>query len=180
MENIDSLTKSLKEDKEYISQYYSSVSNDKKAMLSKLSKKYGISNFIKRLFIFDYDEDMFCLFDSIFATIFICFAIFGIVCSLCKVGYNNDSFPIFLLISFIMFLYYIIVSKFQTVITTTLVFLFSVFWINSRVYDVSKAGNYKQKFEKMIVDDNMTKNEFFIENLQTYKNNKLKLFKYHD
>ena len=178
MENIDSLIKSLKEDREYISEYYSSVSN--KAMLSELSKKYGISNFIKRLFIFDYDEDLFCIFDSIFATVFICFAIFGSVCSLCKVGYNNDSFPIFLLISLILFLYYIIVSRFQTIVTTTLVFIFSVFWVNSRVYETSKAGNYKQKYEKMIVEQNMTKNDFFIENLQTINNNKLKLFKYHD
>lgn len=174
--NLDILSSTLQKDKKEILEYYRSTSN--KTKFNNWIRTSGILNFIKRLFVFDYDNKEFSLSDSIFLTVTISFIQFILNSCLLKLGYNYEIYPIIILILILLLLCYIIVNKFQTILTCLLIYFFSIFYMNNLIYNSSKEGTFKQSYQTMIIDNNLDKNQFFIENLQTYKNNKLKLIRH--
>ena len=58
------------------------------------------------------------------------------------------------------------ITKLKGCIITIIIYIWSTITVNNLIYDMSKDGIYKQEYNKMIVDNNLSKTEFFIENIK--------------
>ena len=181
--DIESISPSLKRlasnydsDQKSIKEYYKE--NSSKVKFSKWLNSNDIIGFIRRLFFLDYDnEDV--TFENVTCIAFIMNIIFFFLnCIILKLGYNYSIFPLSILITLGIFLYYNIQCKFQGIIINCLIYFFSVFLVNYQVYNASKEGRFTKYHQNMIVKDSLDRNQFFIENLQTFNKQNYKLIKY--
>lgn len=163
-------------DKKDIQEYYRE--NSFKNRFKRDLNSSGIKGFIKRLFIIDSDgvdctTENSCIIGIIFNIIL--FFIYSITL---KLGFNYSFFPLSIVITFGIFLYYNIISRFQGIIINCLVYFLSVFLVNYHTYNASREGLYHPTYVQQVQKDSLNRNQFFIENLQIFNNQKYNLIKY--
>lgn len=162
MTNLEKLQNETKKDKKFVKDYYNSQNTN--------WIEHPILNYIKKLFFYEGRNDS--IIEILFINIFISIAYLLINSSFLKIGFDYFIFHWVLLFSFIIFLVYINILKFKGVILTFIIYITSIILTNNVVYNASSEGIYKNEYENIIVDNNLSKFDFFIQNI-----NKLNLFK---
>ena len=162
MTNLEKLQNETKKDKKFVKDYYHSQNTN--------WIKHPILNYIKKLFF--YEDRNYSIIEILFTNIFISIAYLLINSSFLKIGFDYFIFHWVLLFSFIIFLVYINILKFKGVILIFIIYITSIILTNNVVYNASCEGIYKNEYENIIVDNNLSEFDFFIQNI-----NKLNLFK---
>ena len=174
--SLKKLVSTYNSDQDSIKEYYKE--NSSKVRFSKWMNSNNVIGFIRRLFFLDYDNKKITFGNVVWISIIFNIIFFFLNCCILKLGYNYSIFPLSILITLGIFLYYNIKCRFQGIILNCLVYFFSVFLVNYQVYNASKEGTYTKYYQNIIEKDSLNRNQFFIENLQTFNNQKYNIIKY--
>lgn len=159
---LEDLRKEIGKDKDFIKSYYK---NDRANSITNTCNK--VKNIIRSLFVITFFKDYTKLLtNDILITIGFAIGYFYGNLALLNFGYINLSYAYFLLLSITILIIILNFSKFRGIITTILLFVSSVIIMNNSVYNASKEGIYNDVYQKMIIDNNLNKTDFFIENIK--------------
>jgi len=159
---LEDLRKETKKDQDFIKNYYK---NNRDNYITNIHN--NIKNMLKRLFLVNFIED-YCesVHNDILITIFFSILYFFGNLSLLKIGYDYFSYFYFLLASFTILIIILNITKLKGFLIPIIIFIWSTISINNLIYDISKENIYKSEYNKMIVDNNLSKTDFFIENIK--------------
>ena len=159
---LEELKKETNKDKDFINSFYR---NNRANSINNISN--NIKNIIRNLFVVNFIKDYNkLLINDILITIgFAILYLYGNT-ALLNFGYIYLAYVYFLLLSFTILIIILNISKFRGFLTTIILFVSSIIIMNNSVYNASKENIYNEKYHKMIVDNNLSKTEFFIENIK--------------
>ena len=162
MSEIDKLTKQLEKDKKSIQTYYQN--NRTNFVIN------PILYYIKRLFTFS--DENYSIETNIIINFFILISYFIGNSCLLKLGYDYLYYPYFLILTMTILIIGMYMIRFKGIIVSLLIYIGSIFWMNNIIYNACIERNYKQEYQEIIFDNNLSEIEFFYYNIQ-----KLNLFK---